>query len=125
MMTDNVMTTGEMGFMIKEQSLIIKTPSGPVLITGCAHPGITNIVDRMKDMTGEEPLLVLGGFHLISKSNPEIREIVSEMKEKQGVRYVSPSHCTGDKAIGQFRESFGKNYIRIGVGKQIKTSEIE
>jgi hypothetical protein len=43
---EGVMTTGELGTGIKEQSLIINSPKGLIVVTGCAHPGIMNIVEK-------------------------------------------------------------------------------
>lgn len=60
----DVYSTGELGGFIKEQSLIIKTTKGLVVITGCAHPGIANIVKKAKEMLKTDVYLALGGFHL-------------------------------------------------------------
>ena len=121
---EKVYLTGEMGVWIKEQSLIIRTPNGMVVITGCAHPGVVNIVKRAKEMFDDEVLLVMGGFHLINKSRSEIDAIVSDMK-KMGVRYVGPCHCSGDKARELFEQAYREHYIRIGAGKRIDGKELQ
>lgn len=113
---DCAATTGVLGTSIEEQSLMVKTSEGLVVITGCAHPGVLNIVGEAKELTGDEVYLVIGGFHLASKSENEITQIISEMKELE-VRKVAPSHCSGDTARRLFRESFGVDYIEAGVGK--------
>ena len=59
----NVYLTGEMGFSIKEQSLILNTPEGLIVITGCAHPGIVEIVKKAKAMLNRDIYLAIGGFH--------------------------------------------------------------
>ena len=69
---NGVYSTGEMDALMKEQSLIIWTPKGMVIITGCAHPGIVNIVKRAKEILDDDVLLVMGGFHLRSKNKEEI-----------------------------------------------------
>ena len=67
-----VFTSGRMGLMIREQSLIIRTPDGLVIVTGSAHPGIIEVVERAKRMTGDEVDLVMGGFNLIRASRSKL-----------------------------------------------------
>lgn len=115
---DGIYSTGELGTWIKEQSLIIKTEKGLVVITGCAHPGIVNIVKRAKELTKENVYLVMGGFHLGGASNSEIDYIIKSFKELE-VEKVAPSHCTGDRAIESFKKEYENDFIENGVGKTI------
>jgi 7,8-dihydropterin-6-yl-methyl-4-(beta-D-ribofuranosyl)aminobenzene 5'-phosphate synthase len=116
---ENVFTTGAMGTDIKEDSLIIKTAKGLVVITGCAHPGIVEIVQKAKQMFPKDEIyLVMGGFHLIDKDQSSIKNIVGALK-KENVRKIAPSHCTGDYAETQFKEAFDADYIPGDVGKPI------
>jgi 7,8-dihydropterin-6-yl-methyl-4-(beta-D-ribofuranosyl)aminobenzene 5'-phosphate synthase len=71
---EDVYSTGELGTFIKEESLIIKTSKGLVVITGCAHPGIVNIVKRAKEMLKSDVYLVLGGFHLCWMSLSKVND---------------------------------------------------
>ena len=112
-----VWTTGEMGSTIIEQSLIIKTDRGLIVITGCAHPGIASIVAKAKELLGGPIYLVMGGFHLRGSSEKEILEIAKEFK-KLGVINLAPSHCTGDTALSIFSREFGKHLLNSGVGAQ-------
>jgi len=112
---DCAATTGVLGVGIEEQSLMVKTREGLVIVTGCAHPGVVNIVREAKELTGDEVQLVLGGFHLTSKSEKEITQIISEMKGLE-VRKVAPCHCSGSTARRLFKESFGADYVEAGVG---------
>lgn len=123
---ENVYSTGQLGRLIKEQSLIVRTDKGLIVITGCAHPGIVKIVNRAKDLMRapalREPkddiLLVIGGFHLEWATKGRIGKIISAF-EKLGVRYVGPAHCSGDKARSLFEQHFGSSYINVGAGKTI------
>lgn len=115
---EGVATTGELGTGIKEQSLIVNTSKGVVVVTGCAHPGVANIVNKAKELTGEEIHLVLGGFHLVGKTKNEISSIITQLKDL-GVESVAPCHCSGDLARAMLKESFGENYVDSGVGKII------
>jgi len=114
----NVYSTGELGTFIREESLIIKTSKGLIVITGCAHPGIVNIVKKAKELLTSEVYLVLGGFHLCWMSLSQVKRIISGVKE-EGVKKVAPCHCSGDLARKQFRKAYGKDFILVGAGKTI------
>ena len=117
-----VFTTGELDGRIKEQSLVLRTPRGLVVITGCAHPGIVNIVQEAKKFGKDNVHLVLGGFHLGGASATQITSIIEDFEEL-GVEKVAPCHCSGDQARSLFKEHFGLNYIECGVGKRIRIPE--
>ena len=121
---ENVYSAGQPGKWIKEQSLIIQTDKGLILITGCAHPGIVNIVNIAKDLVKDDFLLVMGGFHLEWASRGKIEKIISAF-EQWHVRYVGPCHCSGHKARSLFEKHFGKNYINIGAGKVITLADLQ
>jgi len=119
----DVYTTGEMGLGIKEQSLVIRTEKGIIVITGCAHPGIVDIVKKAKNLLKEDVLLVMGGFHLMGQSQGSIERIISEFIDL-GVRFVGPCHCSGDLTRQLFQKEYGENYINIGVGKVIDYNKL-
>ena len=116
---EEVYTTGEQGTGIIEQSLVVRTDGGLVVVAGCAHPGIVEIVRRAKALSGDEVYLVLGGFHLGGKSQREIEWIISEFR-RFGVGKVAPCHCTGEQAIMMFRQEYGEDFIQAGVGKVVR-----
>jgi 7,8-dihydropterin-6-yl-methyl-4-(beta-D-ribofuranosyl)aminobenzene 5'-phosphate synthase len=121
---ENVYSTGELGRLIKEQSLIIRTDKGLIVITGCAHPGIVKIVNAAKNLLEDNILLVMGGFHLEWATKGKIEKIISAFKQ-MGVRYVGPAHCSGDKARSLFEKHFGENYIDVGAGKIITITNLQ
>lgn len=114
----NVHTTGEMGVQIKEQTLILDTSQGLVVITGCAHPGIVGIVKKAKQVLNKDINLIFGGFHLMETPAAQIKEIIADFREL-GVKKVGATHCTGDAAIQMFREEWGNNFLELGVGRKI------
>jgi len=116
---DGIYTTGELGTWIKEQSLIIKTDKGLVVITGCAHPGIMNIVRKAKEVTKEDLYLVIGGFHLGGASDADLMQIVNVFRELN-VKKVGPCHCSGDRCRELFEEEYKDDFIEVGVGREIK-----
>ena len=121
---ENVYSAGQPGKWIKEQSLIIQTDKGLILVTGCAHPGILKIVNAAKDLVKNDILLVMGGFHLEWASRGKIEKIISTFK-KLNVRYVGLCHCSGEKSKGLFEKHFGRNYINIGAGKVITLADLQ
>jgi 7,8-dihydropterin-6-yl-methyl-4-(beta-D-ribofuranosyl)aminobenzene 5'-phosphate synthase len=114
----NVYLTGELGTEIAETALILKTGEGPVVITGCSHPGIVKIVEKAKEILNEDIYMVLGGFHLMNHSDEAIESIISRFKD-MGVRKCGATHCTGDKQIELFRKAFGDDFVSMGVGKVV------
>ncbi len=114
----NAYSTGELGGWIKEQSLIIKTSKGLVIVTGCAHPGIVNIVKKAKEMLRTDIYLILGGFHLCWMNAQHVKGIINGAK-KEKVEKVAPCHCSGDLARQLFKKAYGKNFILSGAGKSI------
>jgi len=82
--TPGVHTTGELGLMTKEQSLVLETEGGVVVLTGCAHPGLENILEAAKSFG--EVYSVIGGFHGFDK-----------LKLLKGVKKIIPCHCTTRK----------------------------
>jgi 7,8-dihydropterin-6-yl-methyl-4-(beta-D-ribofuranosyl)aminobenzene 5'-phosphate synthase len=115
-------TTGAMGGSIREQALVISTSKGLVIVTGCAHPGIVQIVEKAKGMVNEPIYLVMGGFHLGDKSDHRLNEIINAF-HNLAIQKVAPCHCTGNKAIARFKAEYGEDFIRAGVGSVIVVEE--
>lgn len=112
-------TTGVVAGWIKEQSLILETDKGLIVITGCAHPRIVNIIALAKELLKKDIHLVFGGFHLAGFYKNEIEEIIDQFRVS-GVKKVGPGHCSGDEARRLFAEEYKKDFIEIGAGKEIK-----
>jgi len=120
----NIYSTGVLGSAIPEQSLVIKTEQGLIIITGCAHPGIVSIIKQVKTQLDQPILLVMGGFHLGGYSQSQLLELISDFKEL-GVKYAAPCHCSGDLARQLFKQEYQDNYLEVGVGKSIKLSQLK
>jgi 7,8-dihydropterin-6-yl-methyl-4-(beta-D-ribofuranosyl)aminobenzene 5'-phosphate synthase len=112
-------TTGQMGTNPVEQALVVETPQGLVVITGCAHPGIAEMVRRAGQIDENGVYLVLGGFHLGGASRSRIAGIITAFREI-GVQKVAPCHCTGDLAISMFAAEYGDDFIHNDAGKIVE-----
>lgn len=85
-----------------EQNLLIKDNGKVLLLAGCAHRGIVNIVKTAKTILGTEPDICIGGFHLynpVSKKteSEELINLISDQLFKTKTKYYT-CHCTGEKA---------------------------
>ena len=118
MICKNMYTSGEFKCEIPEQCLVLNTKHGLVVMTGCSHPGIVRMLKEIKEMFNKDIYMVFGGFHLMQKSEKEMDAIIAEMKAL-GVVKCGATHCTGDKQIQMFKDSFGKDYFELGVGNTI------
>lgn len=113
--TGQIEATYNQKFM-PEQSLVLKTSSGISIITGCAHPGIIEIVENVRKTFNKKDIyLVMGGFHLMETDARLIETIALEMK-KMPVKKIGPCHCCGKTAEEIFEKIFGQNFVPISAG---------
>ena len=115
----NVFLSGELHGKAEEQALAINTDKGLVVITGCSHPGINNMLEHFKTSLNKDIYMVFGGFHLMRMNDEEIEQIITKMRSL-GVQKCGATHCTGKKQIKQFKNAFGENYVQMGVGNVVE-----
>lgn len=121
---EGVYSTGEMEGPPTEQSLVIQSAGGGVLITGCAHPGILNVIQKGREILQGDLVLALGGFHLFGLSfGNEMKRIINGIRDA-GVMYVGPCHCTGEVAQRMFEWVFGDSFLRVGAGRVVHLDEL-
>ncbi|RKZ21585.1 MBL fold metallo-hydrolase [bacterium] len=113
-----VYSTGPLGNVIKEHSLIIETKEGLCVFTGCSHPGLEDILDSTRKF-GTRIRLVAGGFHLLDMNKEQIEGVIDLFK-KYRVEKVAPTHCTGELAIEMFHDEFGEDFIELGAGLEVE-----
>lgn len=105
-----------------EQNLIIEEDGTTLLITGCAHNGIVNILDHFHSIKGYMPDYVIGGFHLFSGSGgyetPErIDEIGRYLMETKTKFYTC--HCTGIEPYQRLKATMGDRVDYLAAGSEI------
>lgn len=115
---ESLYTSGEFAGPIPEQALVFNTTKGLVVITGCSHPGIVEMLKKIKTDFNKNIYMVFGGFHLLQKSDKEMEGIIAGIKSL-GVIKCGATHCTGDKQIRMFKDSFGDDFVEAGVGNTI------
>jgi 7,8-dihydropterin-6-yl-methyl-4-(beta-D-ribofuranosyl)aminobenzene 5'-phosphate synthase len=93
---------------------------GLVVLTGCSHAGIVNVLTHAREAFGGVPLhAVMGGLHL-SGAGPEaiIADTVKDLG-RFGLRRIVPAHCTGWRAVTALVAAFGERAVVPGaVGKR-------
>jgi 7,8-dihydropterin-6-yl-methyl-4-(beta-D-ribofuranosyl)aminobenzene 5'-phosphate synthase len=120
----DVSLTGQMGGDIKEQSLILRTGDGLVVITGCSHPGIVEILERTKQILDEDIFMVFGGFHLMRHSDEQMNAIIESFK-RLGVQKCGATHCTGEHQITMLQDAYGDNFVPMGTGRVLTFTAAE
>lgn len=104
---------------VDDQSLFIRLPTGLVVVAGCSHAGIINILEWGLTLFGNVKLLALiGGLHL-SGASPERMDRTLAHLERLGVEKLLVGHCTGFEAACRLWQEFGNRVALLNVGRQI------
>ncbi len=103
---------------LHELSLAIKTAHGLVVVVGCSHPGIENIL-TVASTIDPHIHLIAGGLHLVTTADQEIGRIATALRNTWKVDYIAPGHCTGEPAFVALAEAFGDRYLYAGLGSTI------
>ncbi|HIF82885.1 MAG TPA: MBL fold metallo-hydrolase [Candidatus Marinimicrobia bacterium] len=90
----------------EDQSIVINTDKGLVLVSGCGHAGIVNTLKHTDDMfqKSSDISVAIGGFHLFNKTDKDIKWTSKQMK-KYGVKEFIGAHCTGIDAVYSIRKN--------------------
>ncbi len=102
--------------VLDDQSLVIVTGKGLLLLLGCCHAGVVNTLELAREKTGVgEVYGVVGGCHLAFSSQPQIDATIKALK-KYGLKKVSPGHCTGFHAAARLAHEFPGGFKPLQVG---------
>lgn len=114
-----IYSTGIVDGQPPEQSLVIETSQGPVMLVGCSHPGVVKLVETAKQQRKAKSIrLLLGGFHMLKQKPKQIHTAVNRLIELN-VKTVMPAHCSGDLAEEMFRSAYGAQFNTAGAGRRI------
>ena len=76
-----IFSTGIVDGLPPEQSIVIETSQGMVMLVGCSHPGLIKLVDTAQQQRKQDSLrLLLGGFHLLRKQPEDVKSIIAQLK---------------------------------------------
>ena len=91
----------------EDQSLVLNTDQGLILVTGCGHAGVINTLTFARHEFPETPVYgVLGGLHLFAASEKQLDWTGDKLKEF-GTSYLVGAHCTGIESVYHLRERLG------------------
>jgi 7,8-dihydropterin-6-yl-methyl-4-(beta-D-ribofuranosyl)aminobenzene 5'-phosphate synthase len=110
----------------EDQSLVLNTPQGLVLITGCGHAGVVNILTFARNEYPNAPVLaIVGGLHLFAATDKQIDWTAGKLKEF-GTANLLGAHCTGIESVYQLRDRLGltrKTAVVGAIGSQFVLGE--
>lgn len=98
-----------------DQALFIDTPKGLVVVVGCSHSGLINILRYARQITAVPLYAVVGGTHLVAANEERLHKTIEELKLLQ-VEKLAVSHCTGFYAQMKLKEAFGQGFVLNNVG---------
>jgi 7,8-dihydropterin-6-yl-methyl-4-(beta-D-ribofuranosyl)aminobenzene 5'-phosphate synthase len=105
---------------LDDQSLILDTDKGLILILGCAHSGMINIINHALDKTGKERFYaILGGTHLDFLTTEQLEESIKSLKNMD-IKKLGVSHCTGMRAAFRLHQEFGDRFFYGCVGTELE-----
>jgi len=106
--------------LLDDQSLVIESSKGLVLLLGCAHAGVINILEHVMEKTGKDKVYALiGGTHLDFASSPQVEETIGALKRFE-VEHIGVSHCTGLRAASRLYSEFGDRFFFSQVGEVLE-----
>jgi len=112
--TTFTLENGDEDFVIDDSGIVIKLDNEIIVISGCAHSGICNMIEYAKTITGINKIrAVIGGFHL-KHNNIQTQETIKYLK-KQEVKELYPSHCTELPALAAFHDEFNIKQLKAGM----------
>jgi 7,8-dihydropterin-6-yl-methyl-4-(beta-D-ribofuranosyl)aminobenzene 5'-phosphate synthase len=94
--------------IVDDQSLVLITSAGLVVIMGCCHAGLINTLEHVSRTFEGGVFAVLGGTHLAHADETTLRESVAAAKDRHAVVNTYVGHCTGTRGLLAFAEVFGE-----------------
>lgn len=105
-------------YVIDDSALVYKSKSGLIIITGCSHSGICNIIEYAKEVCNEDTIIdIIGGFHLLNPTKEHLESTVKFLKT-QHIKQLHPCHCTD--LLSKMALSQITRLNEVGVGLQIE-----
>lgn len=108
--------------LMDDQAMLIETRHGWLLITGCGHAGLINLLRYSRELTGGGRIFaVIGGLHLLRAPTTRLQETIACLRDCE-VGLIAPCHCTGFEAIVSLRKAFGNVVVPFHAATRIQIS---
>ena len=105
---------------LDDQSLVLNTEQGLLVILGCAHSGLINILNHVIQKTGEDRFYaIVGGTHLDFLAPEQLEESIKALKQIH-IERIGASHCTGMTGAFRLRQEFGDRFFYGHVGSTLE-----
>lgn len=104
---------------LRELTLAINTPHGLILVAGCSHPGVEEILSAASGVNSRVHML-LGGLHWVKTPDAEIERLANALHDKWKIARIAPGHCTGEPGFAKLRQVFGESYVYAGLGSHVE-----
>ncbi len=106
--------------MVDDLSLVAQMKRGNIIITGCSHAGIVNIVKHTIDLSGVDKIeAIIGGLHLVEAQIDRIKKTVDALSDFN-ISLISAGHCTGFNAQVELRKVFKEKFIPLQTGMKFE-----
>ncbi len=103
-----------------DSALIIEHPDGLIIVSGCAHSGVINIIEHARNQTGDSRVLAfIGGTHLITASQERINHTIAAL-DSFSISKIIVSHCTGFYAAARLYNALGERVIKGETGMRFE-----
>jgi len=105
---------------LDDQSLILNTKRGLLVILGCAHSGVINILNHVINKTGKDRFYaIVGGTHLDFLAPEQLEESIKALRKIQ-IEKIGASHCTGMSGAFRLHQEFGDRFFYGHVGSTLE-----
>lgn len=101
-----------------EISLVIDTDKGLVVVVGCSHPGIVNMLETIKKRLGKDIYMLVGGTHLIKEDHEKINSVIEYFKDNE-IQQIGACHCTGKQGETMLAQQMEEEFISNSTGDSI------
>ena len=106
--------------LVDDQGLVLDGPTGLVVVVGCAHSGIVNILDHVVTLCPGKPIAaVVGGLHLKRASKDRMDRTVEALR-RHDVGRVAAGHCTGRRAACRLAHELDDRFVSLNAGTVVE-----
>lgn len=104
---------------LDDLSLVLETGAGLVVLLGCGHAGLLNILAQVRAHFAGDIITVAGGTHLASATGDMLQQAIDTLGATYGGPRIYPSHCSGHRAVVALASAFGDRAQPCPVGTEL------
>jgi 7,8-dihydropterin-6-yl-methyl-4-(beta-D-ribofuranosyl)aminobenzene 5'-phosphate synthase len=106
--------------IIDDQAVYMETSEGLVVLLGCAHAGVVNTLDYIRELTGKCRIhTVCGGMHLLNADEHRLEQTICKLRDLD-VQRIGLAHCTGFAAMARLYHELPNRCFHCVVGTRIE-----